>query len=96
MRLINATQFLNGGEDFFKEVYDAGGVPYAILSQRWEEDEVSFKELELLSDSSNVRRKKGYLKIKNACRRALDDRLNYLWVDTCEFWRIVVLDILRN
>ncbi|MCJ1438233.1 hypothetical protein MMC27_007620 [Xylographa pallens] len=53
---------------------------YGILSHRWEEEEVTFQEMQ----SDEVRRnKKGFQKIKMCCRIANCDKLEYVWVDTC-------------
>ena len=55
--------------------------PYAILSHTWEEDEVSFQDYKL--DFENARHKKGYIKIENTCRQAIEDGYEHVWVDTC-------------
>ncbi|KAE8448893.1 hypothetical protein EG329_008689 [Mollisiaceae sp. DMI_Dod_QoI] len=76
MWLINAVtlqleQFL--GSEFPK---------YAILSHTWEDDqEVTFQEFSPKQISSSS--KKGYVKIKETCIRALRHDLKYAWVDTC-------------
>lgn len=54
-------------------------VKYAILSHRWEEDEVSMEGF----TASDVHLKKGFAKIKHACAAALKDGWEYMWVDTC-------------
>ena len=73
MRLLNAhTRKL--------EEYTGRNVPrYAILSHRWEEEEVIFQDM----TSPTSLAKKGYEKIKSACWLTLDHGLDYLWVDTC-------------
>lgn len=55
--------------------------PYAILSHTWgaEEDEVTLQELGKLSAFE----KPGYSKIEGACKHALKDGLDYIWIDTC-------------
>ncbi|RYF42599.1 MAG: hypothetical protein EOO38_19570, partial [Cytophagaceae bacterium] len=57
----------------------------AILSHRWEGDEVTFHEMRSLPDESHgtARRKKGFEKISQCCRQALRSGLEYTWVDTC-------------
>lgn len=61
---------------------------YAILSHRWEEQEVIFRDLLPDSDDANVHHlkrdgtKKGYFKIYKACEQAQSDQLAWLWVDT--------------
>jgi hypothetical protein len=52
---------------------------YAILSHRWQDDEVSFQDMQ--SDSAT--RKAGYAKLQMCCRQAAKDQFNYIWVDTC-------------
>lgn len=57
--------------------------PYAILSHTWEKgEEVTFQEWEHQRDSTRIRKKKGYLKISTACRRARKHGHEYLWCDT--------------
>lgn len=52
--------------------------PYAILSHRWGQAEVTFQEF-----SSKPQHKLGFLKIQNFCLVALEYGLEYGWVDTC-------------
>ena len=52
---------------------------YAILSHRWEDEEVFFDHMR----TGVAADLKGYLKLENACRQALQDNCKYLWVDTC-------------
>jgi len=54
---------------------------YCILSHTWEEEEVTFQELALLS--SRVVSKKGFIKVKETCLRALEHGVQYAWIDTC-------------
>ncbi|WYZ45874.1 hypothetical protein EsH8_IX_000099 [Colletotrichum jinshuiense] len=77
MRLIN-TRTLS------VESFNAEQAPdYAILSHTWDDDnEVSFQEWASGESSPELRKKSGYLKIINACAKARDDGLEYLWVDT--------------
>ena len=57
-------------------------VKYAILSHRWQEDEVTLDEFR--DQTPEIRAKKGYDKIAMCCRRArLIDGLSWAWVDTC-------------
>jgi hypothetical protein len=53
--------------------------PYAILSHTWGDGEVSFQDIH----RPNAASKAGYKKIKYACRHALREGLDYVWVDTC-------------
>ncbi|EOD52666.1 putative mfs monocarboxylate transporter protein [Neofusicoccum parvum UCRNP2] len=53
--------------------------PYAILSHRWQADEVLFEDM----TTGLARNKKGYCKIVDSCKQAAKDRFGYIWVDTC-------------
>ncbi|OTA99839.1 hypothetical protein M426DRAFT_67076, partial [Hypoxylon sp. CI-4A] len=53
---------------------------YAILSHTWETDEVSYHQWRNRDDS--IRKKAGALKIEAASRKAREDGLDWLWVDT--------------
>jgi len=53
--------------------------PYAILSHRWEEEEVIFADMQ----KRDCEGKAGYDKIKKCCAQAITDNLEYIWVDTC-------------
>ncbi|KAF2092518.1 HET-domain-containing protein, partial [Rhizodiscina lignyota] len=62
------------------ETFEGGTIPpYAILSHRWEADEVLFEEM---ADSS-AKSKLGYAKIRGCARKAKRHGLDYCWVDTC-------------
>lgn len=54
-------------------------VEYAILSHRWEEEEVSLQDFK---DESGIA-KRGYDKIKQSCHIALQSDIQYMWIDTC-------------
>lgn len=54
-------------------------VPYAILSHRWRDEEVSFADM----SNGRAKHKKGYKKLMNCCRHALRDGYRYVWIDTC-------------
>lgn len=51
---------------------------YAILSHTWEQDEVTFRDMQ----HRHVDSKKGYRKITDTCIQAQKDGLSYVWVDT--------------
>lgn len=53
---------------------------YAILSHRWGDGEVSFGDMQDPAVTSNM---KGYGKIRKACKQAVSDGHDYLWLDTC-------------
>jgi hypothetical protein len=54
--------------------------PYAILSHRWLEEEVLFKDIR---DARKRGSLKGWAKIENCCRQAAEDGWDYVWIDTC-------------
>ncbi|KAI1422638.1 heterokaryon incompatibility protein-domain-containing protein [Xylaria sp. FL1777] len=62
------------------QVSDADSARYAILSHTWEEEEVTFQDLQ---DLDKARKKKGFGKILETCRIATSRGLQYAWVDTC-------------
>ncbi|KAI0967926.1 HET-domain-containing protein [Xylaria arbuscula] len=53
---------------------------YAILSHTWGSEEVTLEAMKCASTRSNL---KGYDKIAATCRIALEQGLEYAWVDTC-------------
>lgn len=55
--------------------------PYAILSHRWEEEEVTYQDLQ--SGPDVCQRRLGFAKIQKCCQQAVIDGLEYAWVDTC-------------
>jgi hypothetical protein len=52
---------------------------YAILSHRWEEEEVSLYDLE----NEKGFEKAGFAKISGCCARSVLDGFQYVWIDTC-------------
>lgn len=73
MRLLNATTFK------LEEFFDENLPQYAILSHRWQEDEVSFQDMQ----NGIATAKAGFRKIKLICEEAVRRMLRYVWVDTC-------------
>ncbi|KAN0089600.1 HET domain containing protein [Hyaloscypha variabilis] len=61
------------------EFTERGLPPYAILSHTWEDEEVSFQEMQ----SRNSTGKKGHAKIRKCCDIAAAAGFEYVWVDTC-------------
>ncbi|KIW16610.1 hypothetical protein PV08_03798 [Exophiala spinifera] len=51
---------------------------YAILSHRWEEEEMNFESIKSFSEDT-----KGSRKVKRFCQVALKRGYAYVWVDTC-------------
>lgn len=66
---------------------------YAILSHTWEDDEVTYQDIQNDHDVRKVYRtiihagsakvRTGYKKIFQACLLAKEDQISYVWVDTC-------------
>ncbi len=55
--------------------------PYAILSHRWTDEEVSFATM--INDYRDPTMNKGYAKVEGLCRQAMRDGYYYVWLDTC-------------
>lgn len=55
---------------------------YAILSHTWEDEEVSFNDMQSL-ELSQLRQKRGFQKIEYTCAEARKRGLRWAWVDTC-------------
>jgi hypothetical protein len=81
MRLLDCKRLLYGDSAADALVTFYSITPkYAILSHTWKEGkEVSLQDL--MRD--NVRLIEGFAKIERCCRQALEDGLEYAWVDTC-------------
>ena len=73
MRLLN-TQTLE-----FEEFFDVQIPEYAILSHRWGEKEVSFKEMRKGKPPPGP----GILKIQRFCRKAAEHGFEWVWADIC-------------
>ena len=73
MRLLNV-------DDLRLTEFIAGDIPdYAIVSHRWESDEITFQDLE----AEKLPRKRGLRKVREACHLAREDRHRWIWIDTC-------------
>ncbi|KAE8440407.1 hypothetical protein EG329_008019 [Mollisiaceae sp. DMI_Dod_QoI] len=59
------------------------GLDYAILSHRWGDDEVLFKDLNGSKDLNLLQNKQGFAKVKRCCEQASRDKYSWAWVDTC-------------
>ena len=73
MRLLNTSTLQ------FKEFYDSRIPPYAILSHRWGDEEVTYKEWRKGTAPDGA----GTAKIRNFCRLAAERKLQWCWIDTC-------------
>ncbi|KAI8654192.1 HET domain-containing protein [Fusarium sp. Ph1] len=56
---------------------------YAILSHRWKDDEFLFEEARNGISQHLQNPRTGLQKILNACDKARQNNLDYIWVDTC-------------
>ncbi|KAF2441844.1 HET-domain-containing protein, partial [Karstenula rhodostoma CBS 690.94] len=74
MRLINA--HTKRFEEFFGEV-----PPYAILSHTWDAYEIPFKDFYNLH--VHEENPQASQKIYDTCNQALEDELDYVWIDSC-------------
>lgn len=84
MRALNVHTFQ------LENLNSAGDDPpvYAILSHRWERDirdEVLFEDLRNATDSdtSRLRKKRGFAKVVGACKQAARDGFDHIWIDSC-------------
>jgi hypothetical protein len=73
MRLINTTTLA------IEVFFDGHATPYAVLSHRWHDGEVSLQEMQ----NGTAVERPGYVKIVQTCALAARDGLGYAWVDTC-------------
>jgi hypothetical protein len=76
MRLL---QYKNGSDFRLTEFFESDIPKYAILSHRWEAEEVTFEDLQ----NGTGTKKAGYEKIRFCGEQARRDGLEYFWVDTC-------------
>jgi hypothetical protein len=53
---------------------------YAILSHTWEEEEVTFQDIQHLP---TARKRKGFDKVQKCCEQAIRDGFGWVWIDTC-------------
>ena len=72
-------RLLHTEELYFAEFLDSKIPKYAILSHRWEEDEVSLKDFEEGKKKDGA----GYRKILKCCALAKSQRFDWVWIDTC-------------
>ncbi|RFU79815.1 rna 3 -terminal phosphate cyclase [Trichoderma arundinaceum] len=93
MRLLNTKtlqfeQFSNHGgyNTLLKKGSDLVGkraTPrYAILSHTWGEGEVILQDMQS-RDRSAAKKKHGWRKLEDSCKRATRDGFDYIWIDTC-------------
>ena len=73
MRLLETSTFE------LKEFFDAKIPKYAILSHRWGEEEVTFKQMLKRTASPG----QGLDKIQKCCSLAASEGFRWVWIDTC-------------
>ena len=73
MRLLHTTTLE------LKEFFDSNIPKYAILSHRWGEKEVTFKEVRKRTAPPGP----GLRKIENCCWLAAKNGFQWVWIDTC-------------
>lgn len=77
--MIRLLQLKDG--EFNMVAYDDAKIPpYAILSHRWEGEEVTYEDLQ---DNRGKRREKSYRKLTFCGEQAAKDGLDHFWLDTC-------------
>jgi hypothetical protein len=64
--------------------------PYAILSHRWSNSEILIKDI---SDGTYKDKQEGYEKLEFCAKQAVQDGLQYFWIDTCciDRWNLAEL-----
>lgn len=73
MRLVNT-------ETLKLEEFTEEHIPkYALLSHRWEDDEVTYHDMQLGREQS----RKGCAKLYDCCRCARNRGISHVWIDTC-------------
>jgi hypothetical protein len=72
MRLINTSTLA-------LETFRDAVPPYAILSHRWNDEEVSFQDLQ----NGKGKKMTGYSKIQRCCAQAQFDGWQHAWIDSC-------------
>jgi hypothetical protein len=78
MRLLNSKT-----RDMREFMSSSDTPPYAILSHTWGVEEVSLADWRALSAHAfEVEAKEGFRKIEFCCRQAVEDGLDWVWVDT--------------
>ncbi|KAE8441223.1 hypothetical protein EG329_005623 [Mollisiaceae sp. DMI_Dod_QoI] len=78
MRLLNATTYT------FREFRQRESRPrYAILSHRWFDEEITYATLNFSELQDSDSRSPQIDKIRNTCRVAREEKLEWVWIDSC-------------
>ena len=97
MRLLNVNTFkIEKKDDLLRDDRLRDNGKYAIVSHRWKKNEVRFSEFEKKLEQDNnifkLKNEKGEIKrfkeieiekIARACSQAQEDKIPYIWMDTC-------------
>jgi hypothetical protein len=74
MRLLNSDSL-----ELF-EFFDENIPQYVILSHTWGRDEVTFQDIQ---NPEKAKRKRGFRKLEECCKKAQSDGFQWVWIDTC-------------
>ena len=77
----NNMRLLRTADLTFHEYEGSSIPPYAILSHRWEGEEVTYQEFK--HRTAAIESKSGFGKIQQCCQQAQEDKIKFVWVDTC-------------
>ncbi|KAH7395355.1 hypothetical protein DE146DRAFT_616190 [Phaeosphaeria sp. MPI-PUGE-AT-0046c] len=83
MAFIRLLRLKSDGSIAFHDTTGSDVPAYAVLSHTWEEEEVTFQDMEVSADKSNTTSKAGWRKIHFCAKQAAADGLQYFWIDTC-------------
>ena len=73
---------------------DRSTPPYAILSHTWASEEVSYQDM--LQGAEHYSKKQGSRKIRLCSQQAIEDGLDFCWIDTCCIDKKVVQNSQRR
>ena len=86
-------RLLNSSTKELKTFFEDNTPPYAILSHTWEQEEVTFQDLEsflsiaremgIRDAPHSIESRKGLRKIDDCCALAREKSYEWVWIDTC-------------
>lgn len=77
MRLLHASRW-----EMRETISDDEIPPYAILSHTWGQGEISFQDWTAMSPQVMAECRLGFRKIEFSRRQAVEDGIDWVWVDT--------------
>lgn len=78
MRLLNTFTFE------LQEFVDHNIPEYAILSHRWEDEEITYQDVtNFYLTKEEVETKKGWFKLQRCCQQSTFDGHDWVWIDSC-------------